>query len=71
MILNMSLSHVFGFIRASIYLAVGIFILIVDDFFSLIELQKIGLGIILITYGLVRFYGAFKKKREDESDYEE
>lgn len=31
-------------------------------------MQQIGLGIILVAYGGVRFYTALKKKRESEMD---
>jgi hypothetical protein len=47
-----------------IYVGLGIFILVTDNVFIFSDLQQIGFGVILISYGFFRFYIAFKKKRE-------
>ncbi len=64
----MSLMNIFGFAMSFVYLGIGIFLLISKEFFYFSNMQQIGLGIILVIYGGVRFYTALKKKRESEMD---
>jgi len=65
---KMSLMNIFGFAMSFVYLGIGIFLIISKEFFYFSSLQQIGLGIILVAYGGVRFYTALKKKRESEMD---
>lgn len=51
-----------------VYLGAGVFLLAGNNIFDFSEFQRIGLGLILITYGCFRFYSALKKKRAGEND---
>jgi len=51
-----------------VYVGLGIFLLIADRVLNFSTIQKNGAGIILISYGLFRFYNAFKKRQEDEKE---
>ncbi len=65
---KMSLMNIFGFAMSFVYLAIGIFLLIIDELAYFSSIQQKGLGAILLLYGCVRFYTALKKKRESEID---
>jgi ABC-type Fe3+ transport system permease subunit len=64
----MSLMNIFGFAMSLVYLGIGIFLIISKEFFYFSSMQQIGLGLILVIYGCVRFYTALMKKRESEMD---
>lgn len=53
-----------------IYFGSGIFLLLGKNIFNFSEFQKIGLGIILVAYGLMRFYFAIKKMKEEKNENE-
>lgn len=71
----MSISIIFSFAMSFVYLGIGIFLIVSEDILSSQYISQTLLGIIIGTYGLVRLYSAFKKKREteieDESDSED
>lgn len=71
----MSISIIFSFAMSFVYLGIGIFLIVSEDILSSQYISQTLLGIIIGTYGLVRLYSAFKKKREteieDESDLED
>jgi hypothetical protein len=49
-----------------IYVGLGIFFIVAENVFNFSNVQQIGFGVILISYGLFRFYVTLKKKRESE-----
>jgi hypothetical protein len=49
-----------------LYTGLGIYFIIAENVFNLSNFQRIGFGVILISYGFFRFYVALKKKRESE-----
>ena len=51
-----------------IYVGLGIFFIVAENVFNFSNVQQIGFGVILISYGFFRFYVALKKKRESELD---
>jgi cadmium resistance protein CadD (predicted permease) len=51
-----------------VYIGLGIYLLTAKNIFSFSSFQQCGFGIILIIYGLFRFYLTLKKKKESESD---
>jgi len=53
---------------AVLYVGLGIFLLVANNIFGFSGFQQLGFGLILIVYGLFRFYSAIKKKRENESE---
>jgi hypothetical protein len=67
---NKSLSFLnsFGFVMSVIYVGLGIFFIVAENVFNFSNVQQIGFGVILISYGFFRFYVALKKKRENELD---
>jgi hypothetical protein len=68
----LSFSIIIGFTISVVYIGLGVFILIADSFFSFSSFQRLGFGLILIIYGIFRFYRTMKKKRESRAeDYEE
>lgn len=56
------------FIMSIIYLGSGIFLLVGNNIFNFSDFQKIGLSIILITYGLFRFYRSLKIMKEEKGE---
>jgi hypothetical protein len=54
-----------------LYIGLGIFILLADKILSFSSFQQLGVGLILIIYGLFRFYNTLKKKRERELEIDE
>lgn len=65
---KMSLMNIFSFAMSFVYLGIGIFLLSSKELSIFSSLQQLGLGIILVVYGGVRFYTTLKKKRESEMD---
>ncbi len=63
---GLSLLSVFGFTMSFIYAGLGVFLFFVDNIFNFSDFQQLGLGLILLAYGLFRFYTTLKKKRENE-----
>jgi hypothetical protein len=51
-----------------IYVGLGIFFIVAQNVFNFSNVQQIGFGMILISYGFIRFYFTLKKKRESELD---
>jgi hypothetical protein len=51
-----------------VYIGLGIFLLITDRALSFSTVQKNGAGIILISYGLFRFYTAYKKRQANDDE---
>jgi hypothetical protein len=49
-----------------LYMGLGIYFIVAENVFNLSNFQRIGFGVILISYGFFRFYVALKKKRESE-----
>jgi len=49
-----------------LYAGLGIYFIVAENVFSFSTFQRIGFGVILISYGSFRFYVALKKKRESE-----
>jgi hypothetical protein len=47
-------------------MGLGIYFIVAENVFNFSSFQQIGFGVILISYGFVRFYVALKKKREIE-----
>jgi len=54
-----------------LYICLGIFFLVADNILNFSSFQQFGVGLILIIYGLFRFYNALKKKRERELEKNE
>jgi putative Mn2+ efflux pump MntP len=54
-----------------LYIGLGIFFLVAEHILNFSSFQQFGVGIILIIYGLFRFYNALKKKRERELEQNE
>jgi hypothetical protein len=65
---NLSLSFLssLGFVMSIIYVGLGIYFLVAENLFRFSNMQRIGFGLILISYGSFRFYVALKKKKESE-----
>jgi len=51
-----------------IYVGAGVLLLFSKNFFNFSNLQKFGMGFILILYGTFRFYQVLKKKKEHEEN---
>jgi hypothetical protein len=66
-----TLSNYYGFAMAVIYAGLGIFFIVADDLFNFSNFQRIGFGVILISYGSFRFYVTLKKKRKRELNYDD
>lgn len=62
-----SIGVIFGFVMSFMYTGFGLFLLITDQVFIFSDLQKFGLGLILILYGFFRFYRTLKQKKENIS----
>ncbi len=58
--------NIFGIVMAAVYTLLGIFMLIQKQVLNFSELQRIGLGIVLILYGIFRFYKVKKKSQESD-----
>jgi len=54
-----------------LYAGLGIYVLLADTILNFSSFQQLGVGLILIIYGLFRFYNALKKKRESEIQTDE
>jgi len=67
---KMSVSIIFSFAMSFVYLGIGIFLIVSDEIFFFQYVSQTVIGIIIAVYGLVRFYSAFKKKRESEIEDE-
>ncbi len=68
----MSLSVIARIVMSIVYLGSGYFLLVGNNIFDFSDIQKYGFSGILITYGMIRFYTALKKmKEENENDYED
>jgi hypothetical protein len=61
-----TLLNILSFVMSLGYLAAGVFLLVAMNIFYFSTFQQVGLGCILIAYGLFRFYSALKKYREKE-----
>ena len=57
---------ILGFVMSVLYMCLGIYFIVAENVFNFSGFQQIGFGVILISYGFVRFYVALKKKRESE-----
>lgn len=53
-----------------VYIGLGIFLLTAKNIFNFSSFQQTGFGLVLILYGLFRFYHTLKKKKERESEEE-
>ena len=66
------LTHILRYFEAVMvlgYVGFGIFVLFFSEkAFILIPMQRIGLGVILIVYGIYRSYKAYKKNFKNEED---
>jgi ABC-type proline/glycine betaine transport system permease subunit len=51
-----------------VYVGLGIFLLFAVKVLNFSTIQKNGVGIILIAYGLFRFYNAYKKRQEEQEE---
>ena len=51
-----------------VYVGLGVFILFAAKVLNFSTIQKNGAGIILIAYGLFRFYNAYKKRQEEQEE---
>ena len=70
--MNKKVISIFGLAMAVVYTLLGLYLLIQQEVLNFSKLQRIGLGIILIMYGLFRFYKVKKKYEEtDENEIEE
>jgi len=66
MLLNgLSIGIILGFVMSFVYTGLGLFLLITDHVFNFSAFQKLGLGLILITYGFFRLYRTLKQKKEN------
>lgn len=65
--IRLSLSAILGFAMSIVYIGLGIYILTAKNIFSFSSVQQYGFAIILIIYGLFRFYLTLKKVKESES----
>jgi hypothetical protein len=54
-----------------VYPALGIYLLTANLIFSFSRFQQSGFGVVLILYGVARFYQAMKKKKESESNQDD
>jgi hypothetical protein len=53
-----------------VYLGMGVYLLVSKNIYLFSDLQRIGIGAILASYGVFRFYRTVKKKRENEDSDE-
>jgi len=70
---NISLSFLssLGFVMSVLYAGLGIYFIVAENVFNFSNFQRIGFGVILISYGSFRFYVTLKKKRERELNYDD
>ena len=52
------------------YLGAGMFLILGKNIFNFSDFQRIGLGLILLTYGTFRTYSSIKKIRDQEEENE-
>ena len=57
---------VLGFVMSVLYIGLGVYLIAAENVFNFSNFQRVGFGVILISYGSFRFYVALKKKRESE-----
>ena len=55
-----------GFAMSVLYAGLGIYFIVAENVFNFSSFQRVGFGVILISYGSFRFHVALKKKRESE-----
>jgi|OpeIllAssembly_1097287.scaffolds.fasta_scaffold80237_2 hypothetical protein len=67
----MTIKDIANIVMAMIYLGSGCFLLLGENIFNFSELQKIGLGVLLILYGLFRLYGFMNKRKGSINDTNE
>lgn len=67
----MTVKEISNIVMAMIYLGSGVFLLLGESIFNFSEIQKIGLGVLLIFYGLFRVYSYIKKIKERIGENEE
>ncbi|HEX9250814.1 MAG TPA: hypothetical protein VF870_01160 [Ignavibacteriaceae bacterium] len=67
----MTVKEISNIVMAIVYLGSGGFLVLGENIFNFSELQKIGLGVLLILYGLFRVYSFIKKLKERISKNEE
>ena len=51
-----------------VYVGLGVFLFIAERVLNFSTVQKNGAGVILISYGLFRFYTAYKKSQANEEN---
>jgi len=51
-----------------VYVGLGVFILFAAEVLNFSTIQKNGAGIILIAYGLFRFYSTYKKRQQEQEE---
>jgi len=51
-----------------VYVGLGVFILFAAKVLNFSTIQKNGVGIILIAYGLFRFYSTYKKRQQEQEE---
>jgi hypothetical protein len=64
----MTISILARTVMAVIYLGCGIFLLIGNNIFNFTDLQKYGLGVILVVYGIFRVFISIKKIKETQNE---
>jgi len=64
--LDLSLLNSLGFVMFVLYVGLGMYFIFAEKLFNFSNLQRIGFGVILISYGFFRFYVTLKKKKESE-----
>jgi hypothetical protein len=67
----LSFSIILSFAISIVYLGFGIFLIVGNNIFVLSRLQRLGFGLVLLAYGLFRFYRTLKKKRESDIEDDE
>jgi hypothetical protein len=60
----MSMLNVSSLVMSFVYMGSGIFLLIGKNIFQFTDFQRIGLTILLIGYGVYRFFNTIKKHKE-------
>ncbi|HCY77529.1 MAG TPA: hypothetical protein DHV28_16560 [Ignavibacteriales bacterium] len=67
----MGLSEIANTAMAIVYLACGTFLLVGKNIFNFSDFQKIGLGCLLVLYGLFRIYSLLKKRKQQNDKNED
>lgn len=62
---NISIKNILNFIMALFYISLGAFLLLKENIYNFSSIQKYGVGIILLGYGIFRLYRSIIKSKEE------